>query len=139
MSARPVPPQQRRTRQRANEAPWTIVTTPAATKPRAPAGLGAAGRAWWNAAWTSPVSSLYDDAAIVQLRRGAKVADRADSDDMTAAMLVELRRLEDALGLTIGGRLKLRILIEPVPADEEDDTARERRARERRRRLEAVS
>jgi hypothetical protein len=83
---------------------------------------------------------MWLDADVMQVRRAAKLADACAGDDVKATMLVELRRLEDALGLTPVGRLRLRVRLPGEPADgqEVDElTARRRRADDRRQRLSA--
>lgn len=44
------------------------------------------------------------------VRRGAALADRIDTGPVRASMVAELRSIEDALGLTRAGRVRLHLL-----------------------------
>jgi hypothetical protein len=111
MAAIPIPPGSRRSPVRPGEAAWLVAPGAAARRPRQPIKLKASGKAWWLAAWESPVSSLWEASEIRQVVRAARLADICVGSNVKAAHLVELRRLEDALALTRAGRLKLRIAL----------------------------
>lgn len=129
----------RRSAMRPSDPTWIDAPGPAKKKPRAPKDLAEAGTTWWRAAWRSQVSGLWDAAEIEQVRRGARLADACADANPKATLLTELRRLEDALGLTRAGRLRLRIhtpeRIEQLGAHDDD---RMQRHREMRRRLESA-
>lgn len=111
MAAIPIPPGSRRSAVRPGEAAWLVAPGAAARRPRQPSKLKASGKAWWLAAWESPVSSMWEASEIRQVVRAARLADICVGSNVKAAHLVELRRLEDALALTRAGRLKLRIAL----------------------------
>src|SRR5204863_8002335 len=100
MAAIPVPPGSRRSAVRPGEAAWIVAPGAAARRPRQPSKLKAEGKTWWLAAWESPVSSMWEASEIRQVVRAARLADICTGASVKAAHLVELRRLEDALGLT---------------------------------------
>jgi hypothetical protein len=141
MAAIPIPPGSRRSAVRPGEAAWLVAPGAAARRPRQPTKLKASGKAWWLAAWESPVSSMWEASEVRQVARAARLADLCVGSNVKAAHLVELRRLEDALGLTRAGRLKLRIAL-PGERTTAGATAAPAGAidmephRERRRRLE---
>ncbi len=83
---------------------------------------------------------MWLDTDVMQVRRAARLADVCAGDDVKATMLVELRRLEDALGLTAVGRLRLRVRLpgEPDGGEQVDElSARRQRTEDRRQRLSA--
>lgn len=115
MAPTPKPPHLRRRRNPVQGGEWTSAPGVAPKRPATPRGLKAAAKAWWTAAWTSDLSVGWTASEIRLLERGARLADACAKPDASMACFTELRRIEDAMGLTRAGRMKLRVL----PADDE--------------------
>jgi hypothetical protein len=80
---------------------------------RAPGGGAwhAATRAWWRAIWGSPMATVWLDADRFVLQRLAGVVDQAHHGVATAALLTEIRSVEDRFGLSPLSRQRLRWTI----------------------------
>lgn len=126
MGRAPTPPHLKATRRSAGG--WLQAPGPVKRPPRAPEGLGDTGITWWRAAWRSCMSGWWEMADRLTLERGARLADRCAAPDTPITALAELRKLEDALGLTRKGRLMLRVLNpgESPPAPVQEAPARRR-------------
>jgi hypothetical protein len=74
-------------------------------------GWSKATRDWWKAIWASPMATQWraDDAELV---RAALLWECVWSGEFSAALLAELRAIEDRHGLSPLARLKLRWSIE---------------------------
>ena len=102
-------------RRRANRRAGTRVL-PAEGRREAPPLLGrrpAGGawlestRAWWATIWASPMATQWLDADKEPLLRLAWMRDELEGGRATAALMREMRVLEDAFGLTPYGRRRL--------------------------------
>ena len=106
MPGTPKPPGQRRRR---NTSAGQWVKLPSGTEvqvPRAPVGLGAAGKRWWRDVWMSPMAAVFLPADRHALERAARLVDHLAVEIDTSAS-AELRHLEDRFGLTPLARRRL--------------------------------
>lgn len=86
------------------------VKLPAGSRRRAPAlggGFLKATREWWATIWASPMAAVYLDADVPALVRLARLVDLQHRGEMTAAVLSEIRQLEDRFGLSPLSRRRL--------------------------------
>jgi hypothetical protein len=98
--------------------PWVALPGPVEDPPRAPVGLGGAGQRWWRAAWRGPSSAGWSEIEVELVRRGAALADKLAAGPVRASTAGELRAIEDTLGLTRAGRVRLHLLAPgEVPRD----------------------
>jgi hypothetical protein len=81
------------------------------------AGWTAQTRAWWDIVRTMPHASLWTDADWNFATDTAYLKESFYTGTASAAEMVEMRRREDLLGLSLEARRKLRIRYVP-PADE---------------------
>ena len=64
-------------------------------------------REWWETVWTSPMASVYLPADVPALARLARLVDAEARGDVNGVGLSEIRRLEDAFGLSPMARRRL--------------------------------
>ncbi len=100
------PGQRRRTNSRAgrilpSEGPETVPDLPGRSK------MLASTRAWWEAVWRSPMANAYLEADSLALIRLAQMIDLASRGEANAALLTEIRQLEDRTGLSPLARRRL--------------------------------
>jgi hypothetical protein len=114
----PGPPPKRTSRVRNQQAMSSWTTLPSAGRLGKPPALPSkrpawskATRVWWSKIWSSPMATQWreDDDELVRL---ALLREAVWDGEYTAALLAELRALEDRHGLNPLARLKLRWAIE---------------------------
>lgn len=92
------------------EGPESVPALPGRSK------MLASTRAWWEAVWRSPMAHAYIEADALALQRLAQMIDLAARGEANAALLTEIRQLEDRMGLSPMARRRLEWEIGP-PAD----------------------
>jgi hypothetical protein len=106
MPGTPKPPGQRR-RRNTSAGQWVKLRSGVEVQvPRAPAGLGAAGKRWWRDVWGSPMAAVFLPADRHALEQGARLVDHL-AEGFDAPARTELRHIEDRFGLTPLARRRL--------------------------------
>lgn len=73
-------------------------------------------REWWAGVWRSPMAAVYLDADVPALVRLAGLIDVASRGEATAALLGEIRQMEDRYGLSPMARRRLQWEVEQAQA-----------------------
>lgn len=111
------PPKPPSLRLRRNRAGGVVVLpyAPPAKAPKPLAGWCERTVVWWEAIWRSPMASMWIEVDVAGLERLGVMVDEANRGQGTAALLGEIRQLEDRYGLSPMGRRRLQWEM-PAPA-----------------------
>lgn len=104
----PKAPGQRR-RRNASQGQWRSLPAEGSGR-EAPELLGefvAATRDWWVTVWGSPMAAVWLEADVPALRRLAWLVDGVNRGESSAALMGEIRQLEDRFGLSPRARRML--------------------------------
>lgn len=93
-------------------------------------GYHPAARRWWRTVWSSPMATVYVDADVPALQRGALIVSLIAGGNGSATLMAELRHIEDRFGLSPAARRKLQWEIDQAggAAEEPPAASSERRA-----------
>lgn len=104
-------------RRRVNKQPGAMrVALERAAKPPCPVDSDSA-RAWWDRQWDSPIAAIWTENDVPAVTRLVRLLDVSDP---SAAVLAEIRQLEDRFGLSPLSRRRLQWEVSQATGEVED-------------------